>query len=110
MLRIVLAATLCGVVSAQAASAQDALVQKGQQVFAAQKCTMCHAVAGKGNSKGPLDGVGAKWKADEIRQWVVNAKEMADKHKATRTPAMKDFSGLPKTDVDALVAYLQTLK
>jgi hypothetical protein len=35
---------------------------------------------------------------------------MAAKHKATRKPPMKDYSALAKADVDALVAYLQTLK
>lgn len=91
--------------------AQDAaLVQKGQEVFAAKKCSMCHSVAGKGNTKGPLDGVGTKFTADELRQWIVNWKVMADKHHATRKPPMMDFSKLPKEDVDALVAYLQTLK
>ena len=89
-------------------SADD--VEKGQQVFAAQKCSMCHSVAGKGNPKGSLDGVAKKYKAAELREWIVNAKLMADKHQATRKPPMKDFSSLPAADVDALVAYLQTLK
>jgi mono/diheme cytochrome c family protein len=85
-------------------------VETGQQVFAAQKCSLCHSVAGKGNAKGPLDGVAKKYKPAELREWIVNAKVMAEKHNATRKPPMKDFSSLPPTDVDALVAYLQTLK
>jgi hypothetical protein len=40
----------------------------------------------------------------------VDAKSMAAAHGATRKPAMKDYSGLAKADVDALVAYLQTLR
>ena len=35
---------------------------------------------------------------------------MAEKHNATRKPPMRDFSALPAADVDALVAYLQTLR
>lgn len=101
---------LLGLGFSQRAWAQDALVQKGQQVYAARKCSMCHSVAGKGNPKGSLDGVGAKWTADEIRQWIVNWKEMAAKHNATRKPPMTDYSKLPKEDVDALVAYMQTLR
>lgn len=92
------------------ASADAAAVQKGQQVYAAQHCSMCHSIAGKGNPKGSLDGVGSKWTADEIREWIVNWKEMAAKHKVTRKPPMPDFSKLPKGDVDALVAYIQSLK
>jgi mono/diheme cytochrome c family protein len=93
-----------------AASAQDTKVEHGQKAYAAQKCSVCHSIAGKGNAKGPLDSVGAKLSADEIRQWIVNAPEMAGKTKATRKPPMKSYSSLPKEDVDGLVAYLQTLK
>lgn len=85
-------------------------VDQGQKVFAAQKCTICHSIAGQGNKKGPLDGVGAKLPADEIRQWIVNAPEMAAKVKAERKPPMKSYAGLPKDELDALVAYLSGLK
>lgn len=110
MSRMILVVALAGLVFPRVASAQDALAKKGQQVFADQKCSMCHSVAGKGNANGSLDQAASKWKAEELRQWITSAKEMAAKHEATRKPVMKDFSGLPKGDVDALVAYLQTLK
>jgi len=88
----------------------SAQADKGAQVFAAQKCSMCHAIAGKGNAKGPLDGVGAKYSAADLKEWIVNAKVMMEKTKATRKPPMRDFSTLPAADVDALVTYLRTLK
>jgi mono/diheme cytochrome c family protein len=110
MSRLILMAAVLGLAMPRAASADNGLVLKGQQVYAAQHCTMCHSVAGKGNPKGALDGVGAKWTAEELREWIVNWKVMAEKHHATRKPPMMDFSKLPKGDVDALVAYLQTLK
>lgn len=91
------------------AAAQD-VAQKGAAVFAAQKCNICHAIAGKGNAKGPLDAVGTKLTADEIRAWIVTPKEMTAKTKAARTPAMKAYPTLAKADLDDLVAYLQTLK
>lgn len=110
MSRPILTLVLLGLAIPHSALAQDSLVQKGQQVYAAKNCSMCHSIAGKGNPKGSLNGVGTKWKADEIREWIVNWKAMAAKHNATRKPPMTDFSKLPKGDVDALVAYLQTLK
>ena len=82
---------------------------KGAEVYAAQKGALCHSIGDKGNKKGPLDEVGAKLKADDIRAWLTDAKGMAAKTKATRKPEMKQFT-LPKEDVDALVAYLTTLK
>src|SRR5262245_50734786 len=94
---------------AASAAAQDAKVTKGQQVFTAQKCSLCHSIAGKGNAKGSLDDVGSKLSPDEIRGWITDAKGMTAKTKATRKPEMKAFS-LPKDDVDALVAYLTALK
>jgi mono/diheme cytochrome c family protein len=93
---------------AATASAQD-LKAKGEQVFTAQKCSLCHSIAGKGNPKGVLDDVGGKLKADEIRMWIMDAKAMTAKTHATRKPDMKAFT-LPNDDVDALVAYLSSLK
>jgi len=92
------------------ASAQTPAIDKGTQVFAAQKCSICHAIAGKGNAKGALDTIGSKLSPDEIRQWIVDAPAMAARVNATRKPAMKSFASLSKDDLDALVAYLQTLK
>jgi mono/diheme cytochrome c family protein len=103
---ILSAAVILGL--AAAASAQD-LKAKGAEVFTAQKCSLCHSVAGKGNPKGVLDDVGTKLKADEIRQWIVDSKGMTAKTQATRKPEMKAYT-LPKEDVDALVAYLSSLK
>ena len=91
------------------ASAQSA-VEKGAVVFGAQKCSLCHSLDGKGSPKGPLDGIGSKLKADEIRQWLMSPVEMAAKANATRKPAMKSFSTLSKEELDALVAFLATKK
>jgi mono/diheme cytochrome c family protein len=101
--------TLAGSISA---SAQDAaLVKKGEQVYNAQKCQTCHSIAGKGKKTNPLDGVGAKLSADEIKQWILDPKGMAAKAKSTKKPPMAaKYNGLPAADVDALVAYMQSLK
>jgi mono/diheme cytochrome c family protein len=107
MRSMILTAVMC-VGVAGAAAAQDAKA-KGEQLFADQKCTLCHSIGDKGNKKGALDGVGAKLSAAEIKEWITDAKGMTTKTKATRKPAMKAYT-LPKEDVDALVAYLSTLK
>jgi mono/diheme cytochrome c family protein len=107
MRSIVLGLAMCVGVAA-AAAAQDAKA-KGEKLFADQKCTLCHSIGDKGNKKGPLDGVGSKLSTAEIHEWMTDAKGMTAKTKATRKPEMKAFS-LPKEDVDALVAYLSSLK
>ncbi len=109
--RMTIVVSFCILAFAAMTWAQDAaLAKKGQEIFAAQHCSMCHSIAGKGNIKGPLDDVGSKFNAAELHDWIVKWKDMAAKHNATRKPPMKDFSALPKGDVDALVAYLSTLK
>lgn len=91
------------------ASAQD--TAKGAKVYADQKCSLCHAIAGKGSAKGPLDDVGSKLKPEEIREWILDPVGMTAKAKATRKPPMPaKYKTLPKEDLDALVAYLASLK
>ena len=108
MIRIVIGLALLSLASAAPAAAQDAPTQ-GAKVFAGQKCALCHSVGGKGNAKGPLDEVGSKLSADDIRAWIVDAKGMTAKTKATRKPEMKAYA-LSKDDVDALVAHLSAMK
>jgi mono/diheme cytochrome c family protein len=85
-------------------------VERGQKVYAAEKCGVCHAVAGVGNKRGALDEIGSKLSADFVRQWIVDAPGMSAKTKATRKPVMKSYAHLAKEDVDGLVAYMQSLK
>ncbi len=108
MVRSVIWAIVLTLGIAYVSAAQDAKA-KGEKEFADQKCSLCHSIAGKGNTKGALDEVGSTLSADEIRQWIVDAKGMTAKTKATRKPEMKAYT-LPKDDVDGLVAYLSTLK
>ena len=106
-IRIAVTMTAVSLFASAGAFAQDAAA--GAKVYADQKCSVCHAIAGKGNAKGALDGVGSKLSAAEIRSWIEDAPGMTAKTKAARKPAMKTYS-LAKPDVDALVAYLSTLK
>jgi len=110
MTRTALAAFLtCLFTTVMSAQTSD-VVQRGQKVFTAEKCAVCHSIGGTGNKKGPLDGVGAKLSADQIRQWIVSAPEMAAKAKAVRKPPMKSYPNIVKEDLDGVVAYLASLK
>ena len=94
-----------------AAAQNDDLVKRGAQVYTAQKCQVCHAIAGKGGKASPLDGVGAKLSADDIRRWITHPAEMTAKSKSTAKPPMPaKWANLPAADLDALVAYMQSLK
>ena len=86
-------------------------MKKGQKVYAAQKCSACHSIAGKGGKANPLDGVGTKLSADDTRQWIVEPIATAAKASSTKKPPMpKKYGKLPAADIDALVAYMQSLK
>jgi|SRR5687767_8097415 len=90
-------------------AAQDAA--KGEGVYNAQKCSVCHAVAGKGNKANPLDGVGAKLSADDIRAWIVDPVAMTAKTGSQKKPPMpKKWATLPAAELEALVAYMHSLK
>jgi mono/diheme cytochrome c family protein len=107
MLRAVICFAILGAAGAATASAQDK--SDGEKVFAAQKCSLCHSIAGKGNVKGALDEVGSKLSDGDIRAWITDAKGMTEKTHATRKPAMKAYT-LSKADVDALGVYLSGMK
>ena len=95
----------------QMAFAQNkAQVERGMKVYTDQKCAACHSIGGQGNPKGTLDDVGSRLTPDEIRSWMVNPAEMTKKAKAERKPPMRAYPNLAKEDLDALVAYMVSLK
>jgi mono/diheme cytochrome c family protein len=118
MIRRLMVVGMAGLVLglAAVAMAQDAAkIESGKKVYAEAKpmaCKACHSVAGAGNAKGPLDGVGSKLSAGDIKAWLRTPKEMAAKAKAERKPPMPVYSPekLSDGDLDALTAYLLSLK
>ena len=109
MLHVVTFSLAFGVATPLVAAAQDA--KRGAEVYAAQKCSVCHSIAGKGGKQSPLDGVGKKLSADDIKLWITNPKEAATKFKSTKKPPMPaKYTALPAADLDSLVAYMVSLK
>lgn len=93
------------------AGQDEPLVKKGQEIDAAQKCATCHRIAGKGGKQSPLDGVGKKLSAADTRAWIVTPVEMTNKTASTKKPPMPNkWAKMPAADLDALVAYMQSVK
>ena len=72
-----------------------------------KKCKLCHSVGGEGGKQaekgGKLDGVGSKRDAAWLKAYIEDPKsKMPD----TKMPKMK----LAPEELDALVAYMQSLK
>jgi cytochrome c2 len=78
--------------------------ENGKEVYAKQKCKLCHSIAGQGNKKSPLDGVGGKLNEADMTKWITAPKEMKADSK------MKAYSKLSEKELGDLVAYLMTLK
>ena len=108
MIRAITCAMVFSLCGAAVVMPQNAKTN-GAKIFTDEKCVLCHSIAGKGNTKGPLDEVGSKLSTAEIREWITDAKTMTAKTKAERKPEMKAYT-LAKDEVDALVAYLSTMK
>jgi cytochrome c oxidase subunit II len=101
----------------QAAPAEpaDALAQQGQQVFSTGACIGCHTINGTAaNGKvGPnLTHIGSRTSLaggmltnteGNLRRWLSNSP-------AVKSGALMPNLNLTKTEIDALTAYLQSLK
>jgi mono/diheme cytochrome c family protein len=98
-----------GVVSAQAPD--PAQVALGKKTFEDTKCTKCHGT--NGVAKDPklslVEGAITKLSAADIRKWIMSPAEMTAKLPRKPKEAMKKFE-LTDAQVDALVAYVQSLK
>jgi mono/diheme cytochrome c family protein len=87
-----------------AAFSGDAALDHGNEVYAMQKCALCHSISGIGGKKMPLDGVGAKLKLEDIKKWIRTPKAMKPE------TTMKAYPNLPEKDLGDLASFLMSLK
>jgi mono/diheme cytochrome c family protein len=98
-----------GGLAAQTPAPTAAAIKAGEKVYADQKCSTCHSVAGVGSKMAPLDGVGSKLTPADIRLWMTDPDAMAAKLPVKPKIKMKKYT-LKDEDLDALVSYLVSLK
>ena len=112
MKRLILTIAAMACLCQTAVLAQDAkLIAEGKKVYSAKECAKCHMIAGKGEQKiSPLDGVGSKLTAADIRKWFTATAEMEAKldHKPKVKMSSKKVK-LTDPEIDALVAYMMSL-
>ena len=115
MKRIVIAVAAVAFLAGASLQAQDAKqAATGKQIYTAKECSKCHLINGKGNKTGgKLDGIAAKVTPADMRKWLTNPAEMEKgldhKPKVKMSSKIAELK-LKDADIDALVAYLQTLK
>ena len=98
-----------GVASAQ--TPDPAKVALGSKTFEDTKCEKCHGPEGRGNKdkKLSLVGVSPKLSVANIRKWIASPEQMTAKLPRQPLEPMKKFD-LTDAQIDALVAYVQSLK
>lgn len=79
-------------------------MELGKVIYTALRCRTCHSIRGEGNRRNPLDGVGKRLTAEEIRQWIIAPGEIAPEVRK------HDYSYLSPVQVDLLVKYLMSLE
>lgn len=105
IIRTALSSIVIAVVAAPPLSAgQSGNAANGQKLYTAQKCSLCHKIAGKGGPMGPeLGKVGATRDAAWLKGYLTNPKSLDPKNKM---PPVK----LKGAEMDDLIAYLLSLK
>jgi mono/diheme cytochrome c family protein len=85
------------------------LAAGGRALYAELRCANCHAIAGEGNARAPLDGVAQRHDAAALRAWIVGDPQLASGLPNRVRVGKSDYAALPEADLAALVAYLQSL-
>ena len=106
---VTIAAVFAAIALPAVVSTQADKVEAGKKVYVTQKCATCHSIAGAGSKMAPLDGVGTKLTAAEIKAWIVDPDPLTAKLATKPKVKMKKYT-LPDADLDALIAYMSSLK
>ncbi|MDI6748229.1 MAG: c-type cytochrome [Rhodocyclaceae bacterium] len=93
-----------------AAVEMSALALTGRKIYQAEGCPLCHAIAGEGNPRYPLDGVGDRLEALELRDWILATGAVATLLPRRAAIMKEDYRDLGADEIDALVAYLSGLR
>lgn len=82
----------------------------GRAIFDQHGCGGCHSIAGQGNPRVPLDGVGKRRSPEELRDWIVAAESVRPSLSASVVKRKQTYAALPEQELQALVDYLSGLQ
>lgn len=85
-------------------------IKAGRLVYKQQACARCHSIAGEGNPREPLDGVGARRNAEELSDWTIGADALQGKLSERAFELKQVYRELPCGDLGALISYLESLR
>ena len=73
-------------------------------------CLTCHSIAGTGNPRHPLDGVGSQWTAEQLHAWITGSGFAAERLPASVTRRKQRYTSIPEPEMNALISCLSELK
>lgn len=82
-------------------------IENGILVFEKHGCVQCHAISGKGNTRLPLDGIGSRMSAKEIRHWIVANPAVRNKLSAGIIKFKSSYSSIPEQEMSQLLNLLK---
>lgn len=83
---------------------------RGPAIYAEQRCATCHSIADVGNPRSPLDGVGDRHSAEELRMWITGTGVATAQLPPAIARRKQRYQTMPEEDLRSLVAYLAGLK
>lgn len=89
---------------------EPAAVAAGRAVYDAQRCAMCHAIAGAGNPRYPLDGVGSRLSVAELHDWIAGGPAAAPRLPGGILRMKQAYQALSEEEMAALVAFMESLR
>lgn len=84
-------------------------IARGRALYAEQGCASCHAIAGDGNPRHPLDEVGGRYTGAELRQWITGAGPASERLSPAVLRRKQRYQSLRPDEVDSLTAYLTSV-
>ena len=84
-------------------------IERGRQIYEQQGCGSCHFIDGKGNPRNPLDGVGTKHSASELRDFITGADTLQSVLTTSIRKMKQRYRELSADELAALVIYMQSL-
>lgn len=91
-------------------AADSARIPRGSALVAELGCRRCHAVEGAGNPRSPLDGIGSRRSPTELRAWIIADPSVRAALPRSAARAKQAYADLPESDLEALVAFLSSLR
>ena len=82
---------------------------RGREVYNQQGCSSCHAIAGEGNPRNPLDEAGVRRTAVELREWITGTGAATRQLAPAVVRRKHRYQEIPDAELQALVDYLAGL-